>query len=70
MGMWTNQSKTKHMPRGKAYRLSVPSVVNISNNCFDRVESITYLGTLVMWDNNVYKEIGARLGLLWSLESF
>lgn len=61
MGLQINQAKIKSMASGKAHRLDIPTVNNIGNYYFDRVESFTYYGSIVKWENRVSKEIGAKL---------
>lgn len=60
IGLSINQSKTKYVARGKAYRSNTSSVIILTTNV-ERVESFAYLDYLVTSDNNVSKKIGTRL---------
>jgi sorting nexin-29 len=61
MGLVINETKTKYMVAGKAYRPNMPPNLIIANYTFARVNTFVYLGSTVSYNNDISEEIGARL---------
>jgi hypothetical protein len=61
MGLVINETKTKYMAAGKAYRSNMPPNLIIANYTFARIDSFVYLGSMVSYNNDISEETGARL---------
>jgi len=61
VGLVINEGKTKYMVAANTQNCSKPLAIEIGVYIFERVDSYTYLGSLVNGDNNVSEENTNRL---------
>ena len=61
MGLVVSEGKTKYMVATNTQNCSKPRATEIERYEFERVDSFTYLGSLVTGDGNVSEEITNRL---------
>jgi len=57
VGLAINEGKTKYMVEANTQNCSKPRTIQIGGYSFERVDSYTYLGSLVNADSNVSEEI-------------
>jgi hypothetical protein len=57
VGLVINEGKTKYTVAANTQNCSKPRTIEIGRYSFERVDSYTYLGSLVNGDNNVSEEI-------------
>ena len=60
VGLVIDEGKTKYMVAANTQIFSKPHAIQIGRYSFERVDSYTYLGSLVNGDNNVSEEITNR----------
>ena len=60
MGLVINEGKTKYMVTANTQNCSKPHAIETGRYNFERVDSFTYLGSLVNGDSNVSEEITNR----------
>jgi hypothetical protein len=61
VGLVVNEGETKYMVAANTQNCSKPHAVEIGRYNFERVDSFSYLGSLVTGDSNVSDEITNRL---------
>ena len=61
VGFVVNEWKTKYIVAANTQNCGKPHTMEIERYNFERVDSFTYLGSLVIGDNNVTQEIKNRL---------
>jgi hypothetical protein len=57
MGLMINEGKTKYMIIMRGYQLHQNRNLDIENYCFEKVESLKYLGVDINSHNNYHEEI-------------
>jgi hypothetical protein len=60
MGLMVNEEKMKYMFVGQT-KVTLPDQITMNDYTFERVESFTYLGSVVTANNNASKEINSCL---------
>ena len=63
MGLEVNADKTKYMVMSREQTAGLSHTTKVDNSCTERVEEFKYLGTTLMNQNSIQKEIKSRLKL-------